>query len=462
MSRAVLSPGDKPVQPLTPAERRYKSYLVGFLTLVLTANYIDQRAIGILVQDIKMELVLSDTQVGLLTGIAFALFYSVMGIPIARWADRGNRVTIIACTAALWSAMVALCGLAANFTQLILCRVGVAIGEAGSLPAGHSLIADTFSREERPRVVSRYMLGVPISSVIGFFAAGWLNELLGWRMTFMVLGLPGLAIALLAWLTLREPRCGIGEDMKTRSAEGQGMSILEVLAVLWSIRSFRHLMIAFAVLNFFGNGIAQWKPAFFMRSFGLGTGEVGTWFALVYGLTGVVGTYLGGELAARFAPNDEKRQLTAIALLYVIYTGFTAGTYLASSATVAFVFLGVATLGVFMVQGPLFATMQTLAPPSMRAMSIAVTYFFANLIGMGLGPLAAGALSDAFQSWAGAESLRYSLLAFCPGYLWVAWHLWKAAATVDAELQASLLVGNMGMDPEPGGAGQPRQEGKGT
>jgi predicted MFS family arabinose efflux permease len=181
-------------------ESAYKNYLLAVLLVILAFNYVDRLALGLLLQDIKVDLDLSDTQLGLLSGIAFALFYSVMGIPIARWADRGNRVTIITITTGLWSAAVALCGVAGSFLHLLLIRIGVAVGEAGCIPPAHSLIADYFTRAERPRAVARYMLGTPLSFVIGYFLAGWLNELYGWRATFLLLGLPGLGLAALAWL----------------------------------------------------------------------------------------------------------------------------------------------------------------------------------------------------------------------------------------------------------------------
>src|SRR5687768_16882052 len=187
--------------------RGYKVYLLVLLLVICAFNYIDRLALGLVLQDIKVDLSLTDTQLGLLSGIAFALFYSIMGIPIARWADRGNRVAIITFTTALWSAAVALCGVASNFVQLLLIRIGVAVGEAGCTPPAHSLIADYFTRAERPRAVAIYMLGGQLS-VVGYLWAGWLNELYGWRVTFMLLGLPGLGLAALAWLTLREPRLG--------------------------------------------------------------------------------------------------------------------------------------------------------------------------------------------------------------------------------------------------------------
>lgn len=172
--------------------------MLGLLTVILAFNYVDRFALGVLLQDIKVDLVLSDTQLGLLTGIAFAVFYSVMGIPIARWADRGNRVTIISLTTGLWSVAVAICAAAANFTQLLFMRMGVAIGEAGCYPPALSLISDYFDRSERPRAVAYYMLGPPLALVMGYFSAGWLNEYYGWRTTFLLLGVPGVVLAVLA------------------------------------------------------------------------------------------------------------------------------------------------------------------------------------------------------------------------------------------------------------------------
>ena len=178
--------------------RAYKKYLLAVLLLLLAFSYVDRLALGLVLQDVKVDLDLSDAQLGLLTGIAFALFYSLMGIPIARWADRGDRVKIIAISGAVWSIAVVLCGFAENFLQLMLIRVVVAVGEAGCIPPAHSLIADHFSRQERPRALAIYCLGGPLSFIIGYFLAGWLNELYGWRMTFVLLGLPGVLVGALA------------------------------------------------------------------------------------------------------------------------------------------------------------------------------------------------------------------------------------------------------------------------
>jgi MFS family permease len=423
-------------------ESAYKNYLLGVLLVILAFNNVDRQVLGLLMQDIKTDLHLSDTQLGFLSGIAFSLFYSIMGIPIAQWADRGNRVTIISITTALWSAAVALCAVAGNFAQLLLIRVGVAVGEAGCVPPAHSLIADYFTRAERPRATARYMLGVPISIVFGFFVAGWVNELYGWRMTFVLLGLPGLALAPLAWFTIREPRRDkarrtvVSQTLTPATAMPLQPSLREVCATLWANVSFRHLLFCYSLAAFFGQGIWQWKPAFFMRSFGLETGELGTWFAVIYGVAGLFGMYWGGELAARRAAHNERLQLKAMTITYCCFGIVSTGIYLSPNAYLAFGLMGIATVGASMVTGPMFAMIQTLVPQRMRAVSIAIVFLFANLIGLGLGPLAAGALSDAFRPLVGKESLRYALLILCPGYFWVAWHLWRARRTVAGDLEA--------------------------
>jgi MFS family permease len=437
----------------------YKNYLLCLLLTILAFNYVDRYALGLVLESIKSDLRLSDGQLGLLSGIAFALFYSLMGIPIARWADRGNRVTIISLTTAVWSVMVALCGFASTFMQLILIRVGVGIGEAGCVPPAHSLIADYFARAERPRAVAIYMQGASLSVVIGYFVAGWLNELYGWRVMFMLIGVPGILIAVLVLVTLREPRRTdpereIGERVNDTSpcvdpdpsgrtpATPLGQpTVREVFISLWTNRTFRHLLLSFSLLSFFNCGILNWQPAYFIRSFGLGTGQLGMLFAVVYGVSTLSGIYLGGEWASRRAPNNERLQLRVMAIANAAFSGVLWGlSYFAPNYPMAFALMGIANFGSTTIYGPLFATFQTLVPARMRAMSIAIVYLFANLIGLGLGPLAVGVLSDALRPSLGDESLRYALLALCPGYLWASWHLWRSAHTVESDLSALSIA----------------------
>ena len=407
------------------------------LLLLLLFNKVEHAALGVLLQDIKEDLRLTDAQLGLLSGIAFTLFYATMGVPIARWADRGNRVTILSVTTALQCAALALSGLAANFVQLLLVRIGVAVGEAGCVAPANSLIADHFSRAERARATAWFMLGYPLSAVIGYFAGGWLNQQYGWRATFIILGLPGLALAVLAYATLREPRRERPAPASSSQSASLGSGLKDVAAALWSNRSYRHLVTGYSLMTFFAIGVVLWAPTFFKRSYGLQTGELGMWMAAIWGVGGLVGTYCAAELASRHAVENESLQVKAIALVFGCSGVLAAAIYVSSNLHVSFVLLTLIAVVNYGTAGPLFATIQTLVPDRMRAVAVATTYLFTNLIGVGLGPLAAGVLSDWLRPVVGEDSLRYALLALCPGYLWAAWHLWRASATISGDVQAS-------------------------
>lgn len=428
------------------ATGRYRSYLLYLLMIILAFNFTDRLVLAVVLQDIKVDLHLTDTELGFLSGIAFALFYAAMGLPIARWADRGNRVSIIWLTTALWSVTVALCGLAASFSQLLLIRVGVAVGEAGCIPTANSLIGDYYSRSERPRALARYTLGIPMALGGGYFAAGWLNEWYGWRATFVIIGLPGLLLAVLSRCTLREPRLQAintqagGRSMSAVAAEQPSLSA--VFRILWSKSAFRYLLLFYALWFFFGYGLTQWQPSFFVRSFGLSSGQLGLWLALVQGAGQFLGTWIGGEWAARYARNNERLQLLFVGLLLAVCALFSMAAYLSHDYRSAFGLLFVGAISISISQGPLLGTIQALVPSNMRAVALALIYLVANLIGMGLGPMAAGALSDSLQLWAGQESLRYSLVLFSPGYLLAAWCLWRASRTVHADVDGLPLHEN--------------------
>jgi MFS family permease len=428
-------------------ESSYKKYLLTILLLILAFNFVDRFALGILLQDIKSDLVLSDTQLGFMSGIAFAFFYSVMGIPIARWADRGNRVTVISLTTAVWSVMVALCGMAGSFLQLLVFRIGVGIGEAGCIPAGNSLIADYFARPERPRAAAIYALGTSLGFIVGYLLAGWLNAFYGWRLTFLLLGSPGLVLAILARLTLREPRSTgaipldvRGDAVAAVAQQEPAPDLKTIFVILWRNKTFRHLVAGLSVIYFYNYGILQWQPAFFIRSYGLTSGELGTWFAVTYGVSGILGTYCGGALATRYAPLDERTQLSAAAIVHVILGIINPFCYFLSNYYWTFAVLGLLNFGGSVISGPYTAVIQTLMPARLRAVSLALAFLFANLIGMGLGPLAVGILSDSFRSWAKDESLRYALVALTPGYFWAAWHLWLASRNVTQDLLAAYPI----------------------
>jgi MFS family permease len=335
--------------------------------------------------------------------------------------------------------MVALCGATTNFVQLLFVRTGVAIGEAGCLPPAHSLIADYYRRGERPRALAVYLLGGGLGVAVASLAAGWLNEVYGWRATFVILSLPGLALAALARLTLIEPRLmrfAHGVVGASRPALDEVPPRLsEVCVRLWSSVTFRHLTLYFSVSSFFGSGIGQWLPAFFARSHGIASGELGAWFGAIYGI-GMLGTYLGGMLSSRYAANDEQLQLRVVMIVMTCFGVLSSGVYLVQNKYIALGLIALSGFAMNAANGPMFATIQTLVPKRMRAVSIAFIYLLANLIGLGLGPLVVGMLSDALHPWAGEQSLRYALLAMCPGYLWGGWHLWRASRHVTRDLAA--------------------------
>jgi MFS family permease len=412
-----------------------RSYVLWVLLVILAFNYTDRFALGLVLEDIKRDLALSDSQLGFMTGLAFAVFYAAMGIPIARWADYGNRVTIIGLTTAVWSAMVALCGASRTFLQLVLIRIGVGIGEAGCIPPAQSLIGDYFSRAELPKALALYMQGATLSVFLGYFVAGWVNEMYGWRAMFLVISAPGVLMAVLARTTLKEPRLEKSRsrpETQIAPATQDRAPMRDVVVTLWRSEPFRHLLFSFALMTFFNYGLLNWQPAYLVRRFGLGTGELGTWLACIYGFSTLIGLYLGGELASRYCANSPKFQLRAMAAVTAGFGGaLWAPIYFTHDYRVAFALMALSNLGGTMIFGPMFATMQSIIPTEMRAIAIAIVYLCANLLGMGLGPFAVGALSDALRHSVGDDSLRYALLAMCPGYFWAAWHLWRAGDTIN-------------------------------
>lgn len=437
--------------------RLYRNYLLFVLSAILALNYADRMSLGLVLQGIKIDLHLSDTQLGILTGIASAFFQSIVGIPIASWVDRGNRISVISFTVVVWSVMVAFTGRATTFTQLLLARFGVGVGEVGISPAAQSLIPDYFTRAERPRATAIYSLAWPMSVALGYFVAGWINELYGRRAMFLALGLTGLLLTLMARLWLREPRHGLAATLDRTIVNAAGVEsgfnlevihpnyprLKEVLRTLWQNVTFRHLLVCNAVTSLFAMGIAQWLPTFFVRTYGMTTAQIGTWFTVAIGLCSVLPIYSGGALTSRYAANNERLQFRIMAAAYVAIGVDYAMLFLSTNRYLAIALLALNSLA-FAMNGPILAAFQTLIPPRMRAMSIVTVTLFTNLVGLGLGPLIAGALSDALRRVVGGESLRFALLGLCPGYAWGAWHMWRASRTVGQDLAKLNAPGRAG------------------
>jgi len=421
---------------LSPA---YRSYALGLLVVVNVFNFLDRQILSILLEPIKRDLRLSDTALGFLTGIAFALFYTFAGIPIARWADHGVRRSIIALGLTVWSGMTALTGLAQTFTQLALARVGVGIGEATCSPPAHSLLSDYFPPERRATALSILALGIPIGIMIGYLAGGWVNQFFGWRMAFFVVGLPGLALAGVVRLTLREPSRGYSEGLQAGEPTPTE-SLREVLRFLWGLRSFRHLSLAASLHAFCGYGALAFVPAFMIRVHGMtNTAELGAWLGLITGIFAGIGTFLGGTLSDRFAGKrqDARWYLWLPAGATLLGVPFTFLFYLWPEGRTALLLSIPGSILGPMWLGPTAAMTQGLVKLRMRATTSAILLFIINLIGLGLGPQTVGLASDLLTPFYGREAIRYALLSIVvTGSVWAALHYFAAARTLREDLQA--------------------------
>ena len=443
MSQQLSISSSDPIQSTalpTAFSSSYRSYALALLVVVNVFNYLDRQILSILLESIKRDLQLSDTALGFLTGIAFALFYTFAGIPIARWADRGVRRTIMAFGLAIWSGMTALTGLAQSFTQLALARIGVGIGEAACSPPAHSLLSDYFPPERRGTALSIFSLGVPIGIMIGYLAGGWINQYFGWRTAFFVVGLPGLVLALIVRLTLREPPRGHSEGRPTTLTTSHSDSFSDVLRFMWQLRSFRHLSLAAALHALYGYGVLAFMPAFMMRVHGMtNTAELGLWLGLIAGVFSGIGTFLGGTLGDRFAAGrkDMRWYMWLPAWATILSIPFSCLFYLWPEGRTALVLsIPSAILGPTYI-GPTMAMTQGLAKLSMRATASALLLFILNLIGLGLGPQAVGVLSDLLQPTYGTESIRYALLSVVvTGSIWSSLHYFLAARTLREDLRA--------------------------
>jgi MFS family permease len=434
----ALDSSDSPlaVARAQPMSDRYARYVLGVLFVVYVFNFIDRQILAILLQPIKQDLHASDTAMGFLTGFAFALFYAVAGIPIARLADRRGRSMLIAAGLAVWSAMTAASGLAQTFTQLALARFGVGVGEAAGSPPAHSLIADYFSPRRRASAMAIYSSGLFVGVLFGYLIGGWINEFFGWRRAFFVVGLPGLAMALIVRLTVRDPPRGYADGLHDT---GMTEPAAEVFRFLWRLRSFRHLSLAAALHAFASYGLAAWAPAFLMRVHAMGTGEVGTWLGPIAGLAGGTGTILGGFAADRLAARDVRWNMWLPAIGVSLALPFSTLSYLSPQKLPALLFLVPATFFGAMWFGPTMAMTQSLVKLRMRALASAMLLFVISLIGLGLGPLAVGVLSDLLAGPFGAQSIRYALLLAGVANVGAALHYVLAARTLRQDLQAKGL-----------------------
>ena len=420
--------------PVAPPSKSVRNYTLAVLVAIYASSHIDRQIVSILAESIKQDLLLSDSQLGFLIGLSFALFYATLGIPIAILADRYSRRNIIAISVIIWSGMTALSGIASNFFQLALARIGVGIGEAGSSPPSHSMIADLFPLESRGAAMGVYAAGINIGVLIGFLVGGFIDEWYGWRMAFFIVGIPGIFLGLLLLFTVKEPARSLAPEPLPKNFFKE---VWKTFQIMMAIQSLRHIVIGCTLVVFVGYGTTYWNGVFFRRLHGLSPSETGMLLALVGGLIGGIGTFFGGWLADKLATKDKRAYVWLTAVVKVLMAPFIAWFYFErDTTTAAYLLTIIAFFGGFYLSVS-FAMTQTLLPPASRALGAALLLFFINIIGLGLGPFIVGVLSDLFYADYGQDGLRYALLIVTLLNIWGALHYYLAGRTLAADLEVA-------------------------
>ena len=422
----------------------YKSYVVALLVLGYIFNVVDRGALGILVQPIKDELQISDTAMGLLTGFAFAVFYSVMGVPIARLADRWSRVKVLTLAVTLWSVATVACGAAWNYLSLFIFRSATGVGEAGGSPPSHSLISDYFPSATRATALAVYAMSVPFGTALGSFVSGNANVMFGWRTTFVIVGLPGLLVAALIFFTLREPPRGYS-DAPGQLQQTVAPPFFEVFRFLLTRRSFMHMSLAAALHAVVWYAGSNWNATFFIRSHGMDTAQAGNYLA-IFALIGAIGSFLGGFLADRLSVkmNDKRWYMWVPGIACFIMVPFQFVSYLAPNLGMVVPAFSIMVVLASMFFGPSFAVAQSVATVRMRAVSTSVLLFIQTIIGLSLGPFLVGVASDLLAPTAGSASLRYGLVLVGVTNIWAAAHYLLGARRYREDLEETAQLNRQG------------------
>lgn len=393
----------------TAQPSRYRFAVLAMLLLIYTFNFIDRQILGILAGPIKAELQLTDTQLGLLGGIAFAALYSTLAIPLALLADKTSRTWVITASLAVWSGFTALCGMATSFGQMFLFRLGVGVGEAGGVAPSYALIADYFPARERARALAVYSLGIPLGAAAGVMLGGYVAALVDWRTAFIVVGLAGVVIAPLFRLVVREP--------KRAARPADASPIGAVFAILAAKRSFWFLALGAASSSMLGYGLAFWFPQLVQRSFGLDLVQTSQFYGGVLLIGGTIGVLGGGLLGDRFGARDRANYARMPALAFLLAVPLFAAGILSSSVALAFALFLIPQALAYVWLGPIITAVQHLVPADMRATASASFLLINNLVGIGGGTFALGALSDSLSAGYGADALKYAMLIGLVFYL---------------------------------------------
>jgi MFS family permease len=416
--------------------KKYAWYALWLLFLVNLLNYFDRNLITILIEPIRKDLSLSDAQSGMLMGLAFALIYSVLGVPVARIADRGRRVTVLSVSLAVWSGMTTLCGFANSFATMFLARLGVGVGEAGGLPSTHALVAEYFPREKRGVAMSIVAVGGSAGLLLGLILGGLLHGAFGWRKAFMIAGAPGLLLAATLALTLREPRA-----MQPAVSEPVRQNLRGALRELWGRKAYVLLTLGLGVATIGAYGHQTWIPTFLIRSFNLTTAQTGVLYGLASAPAALLGVLFGGVLTDRLSKKDARWPLWITAISFAAMVPIALAFFLApgmpslTSRPLLIVALSVpiAMLGV-MWTAPCFALIQNLAGARLRATAAAAFMLVTNLVGLSAGPALTGLLSDWLSPAFGTDALRYALAIMTLPYLAGVALFLMATRTVKADL----------------------------
>ncbi|MCE7997635.1 MAG: MFS transporter [Rhodobiaceae bacterium] len=416
---AAIGPGAAATSDLAPLKGHRLALVL--LLLAYTLSITDRMILSILFSPIKEEFGLTDTQLGLLGGLSFALLYATLGIPIARFADRGNRRMIIIISLTVFSVMTVLCGLAWGLISLIIFRIGVGIGEAGVNPSSQSIIADYFPPQRRAMAMSILVLGANFGMILGFISGGFISENYGWRAAMVAVGAPGVLLAVVMYFFLKDPPRGSFEQPAKTDVPPP---IYVTAKFMWANRGMRHLIAASTVSAMLAYGMGQWLPAFFIRSHELTQSQVGMLMGLVFGLFGAAGALTGGKIADRLSIGGHHRVVWMIALTQMIGVPIMVLAFYASGFSLA---VGLFILPAFLFNfylGPSLALVQTLSPVRMRAVTAAIKMLCMNLVGLGLGPLLIGMLSDFLEPIYGENALRTALAFATALGFWAAFHFW--------------------------------------
>jgi len=424
---------------------RDRWYVLAVLTAVYALNIADRFSMSTLVEPIKQELRLSDAGIAFLSGFPLAIFYVTVGIPVAVYADFANRRNVLALSLAIWSCMTALCGLAHDYLQLLGARIGIGIGEAGGTPPSTSLLADKFPPRRRPLALSIFGLGACLGAWLGSSVAATAAERAGWRAAFLVLGIPGLVMALIVWLTVREPRRG---QLDTAAAPAIGAAppaaprstLQDTLRYIVRQRSALHLLLGGSLATFWSWGLMWWTPTFLQRSHHLTLAAAGQRVGSMHLIAGTAGTLVASFLMWRRAAADPRHAVRLLAWVTAVSTVPSILAYWVRSEQAATVLLWIFVPAVYFYIGPILGLVQNVIPAGMRATACALLLFLANFANLVLAPLLVGWLSDWFAAslGAGPESLRWALLLLAPTGFWAAWHLWTSGATIRSDEERAL------------------------